>query len=456
MTEPPPHPSDAAGFGQSRFQLDPDDAPTVPKLFAQADLPAEFWAGPAPGDPAAPPPSSPPPSSPSPSSPPSSSAPPMASTPPPVVPAGPPAPPPPPAGPVAYGPPPTPAENRRRALIGVGLVALATVLVVLAALVIGPHLGSDDGDGDVNQQAAPPLTPASTSSVTDSSPPPGSGAVPPPVGPATSSPTGGSAADTIGTRAGNRTAGGAGPTGPRSVVTVTVTADPSGSDSGRRTATTTTRSAATRTTPSTTATRSTSTTTSSSRASDPYGVPIQQISCSDGYIVQLASELTPQAFRSRVAELTKQGMVPADAKAADSSKSCRLFTNQTNTLILYAGPFADRYDACAVRLAGPYDAFIRGANPGTSGDFVSCICPASVRNLPTVSAVGTTGQWIGELQRMLAGHLDYHIDDLDVGSWGVYTGDTRAAVSRFQSDHGMHASGTVDARTWRALQRAGC
>jgi len=185
-------------------------------------------------------------------------------------------------------------------------------------------------------------------------------------------------------------------------------------------------------------------------------VPIQQISCSDGYIVQLASELTPDKFAARVADLKKQGLVPPDAKAADSSKSCKLFTNQTNTLILYSGPFKHSTDACADRLAGPYDAFIRGANKASAGEFVSCICPASVRDLPTVSKIGTTDQWIGELQRMLAAHLRYSIDDLGIGSWGQYTKDTRAAVQRFQSDNRLKSTGTVDSRTWRALQHAGC
>ena len=119
-------------------------------------------------------------------------------------------------------------------------------------------------------------------------------------------------------------------------------------------------------------------------------------------------------------------------------------------------PFKHSTDACADRLAGPYDAFIRGANKDSAGEFVSCICPASVRDLPTVSKIGTTDQWIGELQRMLAAHLRYSINDLGIGSWGQYTKDTRAAVQRFQSDNRLKSTGTVDSRTWRALQHVGC
>lgn len=378
---PGPAGPDAAAptFGQSRYQLDPDDTPTLPRLFAQGDLPPGFW-----DQPAAPPDGQ--------------------------------------AVPAQFGVQiastlPPRAERRRGALMAIGLVAVATIVVVAAALLIGPHLGGPDADAD--QRAVPPNTPASSGvdpTTTSSSSAPSTAAL---------SPAG----------AGTGTAG----TAPTSVVTVTVTA---GSTAGGQ------------------ATRSTSASTSAtsrmSTAPGPYGVPIRQIACTDGYIVQLASELTPKAFTARIATLRQQGLVPANAKAADSTKSCKLFTNQSNTLILYAGPFKHRYDACGDRLAGPYDAFIRGATPGTAAEFVSCICPAQARSLPRVSKVGDTSQWIGELQRMLAAHLRYRIDDLGVGTWGVYTAGTRSAVKRFQSDNHLRPSGTVDAATWAALQHAGC
>jgi hypothetical protein len=124
--------------------------------------------------------------------------------------------------------------------------------------------------------------------------------------------------------------------------------------------------------------------------------------------------------------------------------------------VLYSGPFGDIRDACNDRLAGPYDAYIKGGNPGTAGSFYSCICPARPHRLPTVSSVGQTGQWIGELQRMLGAHLRYSVGGLDNSSWGVYTGATQAAVQRFQTDHHLHPNGVVDANTWAAIQSAGC
>lgn len=453
---PEHQPGHPPGFGQSRYQLDPDDTPTLPNLFAQGNPPPGFWDTPRPPDDASRAPAGggaatgagpgtgsggepqPPRAIPR------------------VVPAA--------TGDeqlgvqVASTLPPR-SERRRGALIAVGLVALATVIVVAAALLIGPHLGSGQADDD--RQVVPPVIPTSATSTTGgtTTPTTSTGPILPPVDPASRTGAAGSSGSDAGSSAASAPATGSAAASP-SVVTVTVTAGSTttGTDGstrgGPRTGTTgaTSSSAAAKTSSSTATSKTTTTSSQPSR----YGVPIRQIGCGDGYIVQLASELSADAFAQRVADLKRQGLVPADAKAANSRKSCRLFTDQTNTYILYSGPFRHRYDACSDRLSGPYDALIRGARPDTSREFVSCICPVGAGSLPTISRVGTTGQWIGELQHMLATHLRYSIPDLGVNSWGVYTPDTRAAVRRFQSDHRMPATGTVDARTWKALQRAGC
>lgn len=413
-----------ADYGQSRYQLDPDDTPTLPRLFAQGSPPPGFWDALGPGS--------------------DSSqraadqqamtgsadiVPGLADD---QLPLG---------TQVASTLPPR-HDRRRGALIGVGLVALATVLVVVAALLIGPHLGSSQAD-DTDRSAVPPPTPTAgavdptgtRSSTGDRSSPSHSGTADP-------------------TTSSTRSATGTGGTGARhGVVTVTVTASP-------------TTTVPTKKSPSTKAAATKPTVKASSKAKTSipppttttagYGVPTQQIACGGGYIVQLASELTAQAFTDRIASLKRQGLVPPDAKAADSTKSCQLFTNQTNTLILYAGPFAEPYDACRDRIAGPYDAFIKGASPQTSSDFVSCICPVRARSLPRFDQVGTQDQWVGELQRMLASHLRYQIGDLGVDTWGEYTAGTKAAVKRFQADNRLPTTGSVDSRTWSKLQSAGC
>jgi hypothetical protein len=196
--------------------------------------------------------------------------------------------------------------------------------------------------------------------------------------------------------------------------------------------------------------------TTSSPPTQQLGVPEQQISCSGGYLVQLASELDPATFAAHVARLKQQGLLPGDAKAADSTKSCKIFTNQTNTLVLWSGPYGNPYEGCAARLAGPYDAFIKGASPGTAAQYISCLCPANTNALPTLSKASDTGAWVGELQRVLGGRLNISVGPLGVDDWGHYTDGTRAAVKKFQQRAKLPATGVVDARTWKALQSAQC
>ncbi len=171
--------------------------------------------------------------------------------------------------------------------------------------------------------------------------------------------------------------------------------------------------------------------------------------------MQLASEINAAAFSARVASLQAARQVPAGSLAADSARSCQIFTSQSNTLVLYAGPFASKYDGCAARLAGPADAFIKGGNPGSAKEYVSCLCPASAAGLPQIRTVGQQGVWIGELQRVLGNRLNLDVNDL-AGNWGTYTPGTKDAVQKFQEAAKLPASGMVDGRTWQALQSAQC
>ena len=184
-------------------------------------------------------------------------------------------------------------------------------------------------------------------------------------------------------------------------------------------------------------------------------MPQREITCSGGYIVQLASELDEPRFKARVATLKSAGRLPAGALAADSARSCRIFTSQANTLVLYSGPFPSKYDGCAARLAGPADAYIKGGNTATSGEYVSCLCPAAPAAVPRYSVVGQQGVWVGELQRVLGNRLGIDVPDL-AGHWGTFTAGTQAAVRTFQQAAKLPANGVVDARTWSALQSAQC
>jgi len=188
----------------------------------------------------------------------------------------------------------------------------------------------------------------------------------------------------------------------------------------------------------------------------PLGVPQQNIACSQGYIVQLASELDAATFRNRVLALKAQGMVPSDAKVAISTQSCGIFANQSNSFVLYVGPYSTPFRGCAARLAGPPDSFIKGANPDTARRYLSCLCPADPAKVPQIGPTGGDRSWIGELQRVLGGRLNISVGPLGPAEWGVYTPGTQAAVKQFQASAKLPPTGVVDARTWSALRTAQC
>ena len=167
--------------------------------------------------------------------------------------------------------------------------------------------------------------------------------------------------------------------------------------------------------------------------------------------MQLASESEAAAFNRRVSTLRAAGEVPPAALAADTRSSCGIFGGQRNSLVLYAGMYANPYDGCAARLAGPADAFIRTS----TGDrqWLSCLCPATSSALPALHP-GNSSAWVGEMQRVL-GHLGFSIPGLS-DHWGDFTPATGKAVARFQKRAKLPVTGRVDATTWAALQGSGC
>lgn len=319
------------------------------------------------------------------------------------------------------------SSRRRSAVIGILGVVAATVVVLVVALWIAPNWGTS---ADTNRDAPPTAPIRSTQPLT-------SGPTSVLASPFSSSPDPASAAPTSSAPA---------------QVTVTVTQKPSSAPSASAPATITTPTPKATPKP---APKPTPTPKPTPKPS-PLGVPAQEIACGDGYVVQLASELNAATFAARVAALRAAGQLPAGAKVADSTKSCGIFSNQRNTLVLWAGPFPGPYDGCSSRLSGPYDAFIKGANPDTASKYVSCLCPAKTRALPTISQVGETGVWIGELQRVLGNKLNIDVGPLGATGWGNYTAGTKAAVVAFQKERKIPADGVVNGRTWKALQSAQC
>lgn len=196
---------------------------------------------------------------------------------------------------------------------------------------------------------------------------------------------------------------------------------------------------------------------------DLLSLPSAPIPCSAGYIVQIASELDMPTLTAKVAAMSAANTLHAGAKWTDTASSCGIFSSQVNVLVIYAGPFASPYDACAARLTSPPDAFIKGTTPETAKDYHSCLCPAVPDQLPAITTVGQQGVWIGELQRVLGTGLDYDVGSInadpsvgDPGRWGIYTAETAAAVGRFQADSGLAATNQVNSETWSALQFQSC
>ncbi len=328
-------------------------------------------------------------------------------------------------------------ERRRKAIYAIAGIGAATVLVLLAALLIAPHLGTGNNVADkdgrpVAVSSGSPGPATANSTATDSAaqdPPSSAAALPAPPATVTVTATA-RAATTV-------------PVAPGAKATSTTKPKTAPKTTARATPKTTARAA-----PRAPARKP-------APAVPVLGVPQRDIACSAGYIVQLASELDARTFAAHVARLKASGQLPSGSMAADSTHSCDLFSSQSNTVVLYAGPFASEYAGCAARLAGPADAYIKGGNPGTATEYVSCLCPAAATGLPRVATVGQQNVWIGELQRVLGNRLNIEVVDLS-GHWGVYTPGTRAAVQKFQQRQNLPATGVVDARTWKVMQSVAC
>lgn len=182
----------------------------------------------------------------------------------------------------------------------------------------------------------------------------------------------------------------------------------------------------------------------------------QDIACQDGgWIVQLASERDDAAYTARVAQLQSLGQVPADAKTARTGGSCGIFSTQTNTIVLWSGPYPSQYEACPARWAGPPDAFVKATTPDLARTYVSCLCPGDSQTFPWLQAGSTDAVLIGELQRVLGNKLNQPIADLQ-GNWGTFTPGTQAAVTAFQQKAGLPATGIVETATWAAINAAQC
>ena len=185
--------------------------------------------------------------------------------------------------------------------------------------------------------------------------------------------------------------------------------------------------------------------------------PAQPIDCGTGYIVQIASSTDAAELRTHVAALIKSHLLPASAHWTEIAGSCQIWTASSGA-VLYAGPFASPYDGCDARLHSPADSFIKVVDTVNFGNYYSCMCPAN--STPPALSPGSKGPWVGEVQRALSGNT-YAIPGLEgepgvPDAWGTYNADTVAAVKRFQTDHGLTATGNMDAASWQSLSSSFC
>ena len=193
---------------------------------------------------------------------------------------------------------------------------------------------------------------------------------------------------------------------------------------------------------------------------NPMGGDFQPLPCNtDGFIVQVASELSEAAFQQRIAVIRAAGQLPPGARYLTDEGDCGLFTAQQQLWVLYTGPFATPAHACPTRLQSPTDSFIKGITKSTKQEYFACLCVTSVAAMPPVGP-GTSGaSGSAELQRALRTKLKDNVGDIDgpPSLWGVYTAETASAVARFQSDSGLSRPDRLaDEATWQQLQSQSC
>jgi hypothetical protein len=184
-----------------------------------------------------------------------------------------------------------------------------------------------------------------------------------------------------------------------------------------------------------------------------------------GWVLQVASDTSLAGYRTRIAELARDGQLPAGTRWTQVSSGCAIFspaagTDPHNVYVLYTGPYGSVDEACADRLQAPPDAFVRSTDPSIRTDQTlsrhNCACSSFAR--PSLPGGGdlVTQDWTADLQNLLIGAgTGLSMTDL-TGSVGEYDAATRSAVLRLQQGAGLPATGTVDDATWGAVTAAAC
>lgn len=186
-------------------------------------------------------------------------------------------------------------------------------------------------------------------------------------------------------------------------------------------------------------------TTTASTVDTIAGVRRHDIDCDQSYVVVLGSALDRTAFADTASALTAK--YPG-TNYLISGSSCFNFRSQS-AYVLYEGPYATLGTACAARLAGTRDAYVKVADRGATDRTVSCLCPAGVA--PPDLGAGDKNPYVAEAQYALQ-RLGFYGGD----GTGVFDADTEAAVQGFQTATSLPPDGRLTATAWPALIAADC
>jgi hypothetical protein len=148
-----------------------------------------------------------------------------------------------------------------------------------------------------------------------------------------------------------------------------------------------------------------------------------------------------------------------DVQYLDTTKSCTTAwigdDRPAPRYVAYVGPFDTRADACDAQFrSGRPGGIVTVLKPETT-DTVQCLCYIRLAR-PTLhrgmSTDGSNGIWVRHLQSLLV--------DMGLAAAGdspaSYDSTTATTIRRYQADHGLPATGIVDADTWTSLMHQGC
>jgi len=190
---------------------------------------------------------------------------------------------------------------------------------------------------------------------------------------------------------------------------------------------------------------------------DPLGLGVpyrNQPVCTNLALLSVARGTGASQLGSVVGENRDQGLA-----YLDTTKSCPAAwvppELPTPRYVIYLGPFPTSAAACDAKFsAGDRGGIVTRLKAGTT-DPVACLCFVTLAR-PTlstsISTEGSNGIWIRQLRQLL----------VDMGrapageANGSYDDTTATRIRAFQRDHGLSATGVVDAATWDALLRKGC